>query len=261
MPLPRAMHIAGCALRGAARPHRSLALLCLLLAVAGCHTQDSTSEREPVARVYEQYLYRDQVDALVPDGTSPSDSINIVQNYIRSWVEQRLLVTLAERNLPEERKNVEKQLEDYRNSLLIFSYEQELVRQKMDTLVTEDQIAEYYKNNKSDFELKDYIVKVRYVKLEQNSPRLNRVRQWMRSDGVEELQQLEDYSHQFAVNYFFDENIWLYFDDLLKEIPIETYNKENLLRTRKWVEFSDDSYLFLLRIKDYRLKNSTSPLS
>lgn len=234
---------------------RLFIVLCLL------HSCKVKNPETPVARVFDKYLYRDDIATLIPPGVSPKDSAQLIQGFISTWIRQNLIMKKAELNLPGEMKNVEKQMDDYRTSLIIYAYEKELVRQKLDTIILEEEIENYYKHNLHEFELKDYIVKVLYIKLEKNSPELNKVKKWYQSVQGDDLKKLEEYCRKFAVNFFVDTEVWLYFDDLLKEIPIETYNKEEFLKRHKPVEFEDATHLYLLNILDYRLKDDTSPLS
>lgn len=234
-----------------------IGLLTLFLP-SSCKVKNSET---PVARVYDNFLYPQEISAIVPPMTSPKDSQQLAEGYINNWIQQKLIMKKAELNLPEEMKNVEKQLNDYRTSLIIYAYEKELVRQKLDTAISAKEVEDYYKNHIHEFELKDYIVKVLYVKLDKNSPEINKVRKWFKSEQPDDLKKLEEYCRKFAVNFFVDTEAWLFFDDLLKEIPIETFNKEDFLRGSKPMEFMDEGFIFFLNILDYRLKDDISPLS
>lgn len=233
----------------------------LFVVLCFLHSCKIKKTEAPVARVFDKYLYRDDIAAIVPPGVSAKDSVQLIQGFINTWIRQNLIMKKAELNLPEEMKNVEKQLDDYRTSLIIYAYEKELVRQKLDTVISEAEIENYYQHNMHEFELKDYIVKVLYVKLEKNSPELNKVKKWYQSAQGDDLKKLEEYCRKFAVNFFVDTEVWLFFDDLLREIPIETFNKEEFLKRHKPIEFEDATHLYLLNILDYRLKDDTSPLS
>jgi hypothetical protein len=233
-----------------------------LLALASCGNQKPQEAKgDAVARVHDRYLYRTDIAHLVPEGTAGEDSARIVESYINNWVREMLIVKKAEENLPEEKKSVEKQLQDYRNSLITYAYEQELVRQKLDTIVSETEIESYYNANKSNFELKDNIIKVRYIKVNKKAPYLDRVKKWYKSDNPKDIQSLQSYCFQFAENFYMDDNTWLLFDDLLKEIPIETYNKELFLQNNRFVEVEDSANLYCVNIKGFMVKNSASPLS
>ncbi len=236
-------------------------LLILQLSACSYFKRDNTEGKDAVARAFDYYLYPDDILGLVPAGASREDSITIIKNYIDNWSRQKVVLRKAERNLDEEKKNVEKKLEEYRNSLLTYAYETELIRQKLDTVITETEIAEFYKNNQDNFELKDNIIKVIYLRLNKKSPKLSKVKDWYKSNVKKDRQQLEDYCHQYALNYFLDDNTWLLFDDLLKEIPIKTYDKEQFLQNNRIVEIEDSSTIYLVNIKGFMVKNSTSPLS
>lgn len=240
----------------------SVYIAAMLLALVSCKAERQEEQGGPaVARVLDKYLYRSDIAHLVPSGTSAEDSIRIVKSYINNWVREMLIVKKAEENLSDEKKNVEKQLQDYRNSLITYAYERELINQKLDTVVSDQEIEEYYNANKRNFELKDNIIKVRYIKVNKNAPYLDNVRKWYKSDNVKDIQSLQSYCIQFAENYYMDEDTWLLFDDLLKEIPIETYNKELFLQNNRYVEVQDSLSLYFVNIKGFMVKNSASPLS
>ncbi len=234
--------------------------ICLLF--ISCTDKNTKEEnRKVVARVYSTYLNEDNIQDIVPKGTSTKDSLELVKKYIDNWIRETLVIQKAEDNLSDAQKNVEKQLQDYRNSLITYTYEKELVKQKLDTTVTNEEIEQYYNTNKSNFELKDNIIKVIYIKVNKKAPGINKLEKWYKSDNTKDKQQLAEYCHQFAENFYLDDNSWLLFDDLLKEIPIQTYNKELFLQNNRLVEVSDSVFNYYLNIKGFKIRNSTSPLS
>jgi hypothetical protein len=215
----------------------------------------------PVAKAGNDILYADQIENLVSAGTSSKDSLDVLHKFIDNWVREALVIQKAEDNLTEEQKNVEKQLQDYRKSLITYTYEKELVKQKLDTVISNEEIESYYNNNQSDFELKDNIIKVIYVKVSKKAPGIDKLKKWYKSDNMKDREQLAGYCHQFAENFYLDDNSWLLFDDLLKEIPIQTYNKELFLQNNRFVEVTDSLNNYFLNIKGFKIRNSISPLS
>jgi hypothetical protein len=214
-----------------------------------------------VARVFDYKLYTSDIRDLIPAGTPADDSARRAENFINAWVKEKLLVHKAETNLGNEQKNVEKQLQDYRNSLIIYAYEKELVRQKLDTVVSDEMIKQYYDAHPNDFELKDNIMKVIYVKVDKKAPNIAKLRNLIQSPNPKDRADLESYCKQFGQNYFLDDNVWLLFDDLLKEVPIETYNKELFLQNNKFVELADSTSFYFVSIKGVMTRNSHSPLA
>jgi hypothetical protein len=87
------------------------------------------------------------------------------------------------------------------------------------------------------------------------------VEKWMQRSADDEAQEkLQDYCHKYAVKCFYDSN-WVYLNDLLRELPIEVYNKESFLRSGKQVRFTDNEHLYILTILALQSKNTLSPLN
>ncbi len=234
--------------------------LALMLLVAGCnlfHPQDDTA----IARAYNNYLYHSDIKHILPPGTSRADSAAIVQRYVDNWIRQQVYLHHAKENLDADMREFEKKVRDYQNSLIIYAYETELLRQEMDTVVSESQIVSYYENNQDDFQLKENIVKVVYLKVPLDAPNMGQVRRLYRSTDPDDLEQLEEYAVQNAASYLIDDGSWLLFSELLREIPIRTSNQESYLRNNRHVELNDDYYRYFLNIMDYKLKGSNSPLA
>lgn len=214
-----------------------------------------------LAKVYDSYLYLDDVIDQMPEKLHGKDSAAFVYNYAETWVKQQSVYLHAEKNLDDEQKDVEHELESYRKALITYAFEKELVNQRLDTAVSDAEIEAYYNKNPQNFELKDNIIKVIYIKVKKNAPKINKVKEWYKSDRNTDKKLLEEYCHQFAENYFLEEGSWLLFDDLLKEIPIETYDKEQYLKNNRFIELSDSASLYFVNIKGFKIKDSVSPLS
>ncbi|MGQ0827076.1 MAG: peptidyl-prolyl cis-trans isomerase [Bacteroidota bacterium] len=232
----------------------------MLISIA-CDQKPARDEsRIAIARANNAYLYADDVQDIVPQGTPAKDSLELIKQYVDNWIRESLVIQKAEDNLNEEQKKVEKQLQDYRKSLITYIYEKELVKQKLDTIVTEEEIETYYNNNKADFELKDNIIKVIYIKVNKKAPGIEKLKKWYKSDNLKDREQMASYCHQFAENFYLDDTSWLLFDDLLKEIPIQTYNKELFLQNNTYVEVNDSLSNYFVNIKGFKIRNSLSPL-
>lgn len=223
------------------------------------------SEKEDVilATAFDYTLYQSDIKGIVPAGTSKTDSISIIKNYIDNWIKQKIILQKADKNLNSDQKNFDQQLEDYKNSLIIYSYETKLINQLLDTNISNDEIEKYYNNNADNFQLKDNIIKVNYVKLDINSPLKAKFKNMVfsKKDNNDEKSQLIDLATKHAVNFFLDDDSWLLFDDLLKEIPIETYDQEAYLKSNRTIESKDENFYYLIHIKDFKIRETTSPIS
>ena len=122
-------------------------------------TENANSKKTVVAEVGEKKLYLSDIHSVMPAGMDIEDSTVMADDYIRKWVKKELLIQKAEENLSPEQKNLNREIQDYRNSLIIYKYKNELIKQRMDTVVTDSQIEEYYENHQDNFNLGQNIVK------------------------------------------------------------------------------------------------------
>ena len=53
------------------------------------------SETPPVARVYDKYLYPEDLEGLTSEAINSSDSADIVDRYVQSWIKKQLLIDEA----------------------------------------------------------------------------------------------------------------------------------------------------------------------
>jgi hypothetical protein len=231
----------------------------LLVFICACKSNPKPGERA-VARVYDTYLYVKDLDGKLPANISATDSAQLMNEYIETWIRQQLLIKQADKNLSDEDKDFTKQLEDYKNSLLVYKYETQLIKQNLDTSLTDNEIADYYEKNKSNFELKENIVKVIYVKIPRSVP-MTTAKLYISSDRPADRKKLHDFCVKYAVNYYLDDQNWLLFNDILKEIPINTYNQEEYLKNNRTIEIQDSGFSYLLSIKGFMIKDGISPLS
>ena len=213
-----------------------------------------------VAECYGKYLYESDLIGIVPENTPTLDSIQRVSSFIDSWIRRQLLIHQAENNLDKEALNLDKQLEEYRNSLVIFAYESQLINQKLDTIVSEDEIAEYYEQNKEDFQLRNTMVRVAYVIIEEESKAKPTLQKLMSDPDTLLLQNIDILATYYAVNSYLDVDHWIRLDELTSIVPIEIFNAESFLKKNRFVCFDMNEYTYMVRFVDYLLEESTSPM-
>jgi len=231
-----------------------------LLLLAGCDYFQKNSKEVVVAECYGKYLYESDLKGIVPENTSTLDSIQRVSNFIDSWIMRQVLVHQAENNLSKEALDLKKQLEEYRNSLVIYAYESQLINQKLDTVVSEDEITEYYEQNKEDFQLRNTMVRAAYVILDEECKQKDNFLKLMSDPDTLLLQNLDVLATYYAVKSHVDVDQWLRLDELTNIIPIEIFNAESFLKKNKFVCFDMNEYTYMVRFRDYLLEESISPM-
>jgi len=196
----------------------------------------------------------------VPEGSSPRDSMVLVKNFVNNWVKITLMISKAEKNLTDHQLNFDKQLTDYKNSLIIFKYESEWINQNLDTAVIESEIETYYKEHLSDFELKENIARVMYVILDQDSVEDLMFDEVLNLPDSIMLDSLEALCKLYANSFYLDTANWISFNRLQKIVPIETYNQELFLKENNFVKLNKGSELYLIKFIDYKIEDDISPL-
>ncbi|MBN2614604.1 MAG: hypothetical protein JXR71_02835 [Bacteroidales bacterium] len=239
-------------------------LAVLLVTLASCHQNKKTKNDVPLARVQGKYLYESDLLGIFPKGISRKDSLVLAHNYIDKWVHTQLLLQQAEKNLPEDKLKFEKQLEEYRNSLITYQYENEYVKQHIDTTVSDKEIEQYYQNHLMDFELKENIVKVIYVILNKKAEKEKKLERTynkiFRLPDSLLLDSLEKFAPTRSLNYSTDTNTWIPFNDVVKVFPIETYNQELYIKNHRFISLKDDNKVYLIKFVNFKIKDENSPL-
>jgi hypothetical protein len=241
-----------------------LSFLLAIILLSSCNfiKRNINNNEQVLAKVYEDDLYASDLKGIVPEGTSPNDSIQLVKNFVETWIRNRLVLHQANKNLSDEQKDFKKQLDDYRNSLVIYTYESQLIRQNLDTLVNDTSIEAYYEANKNNFLLKDHIIKVAYVKLHSDSIRaIKTARKFLEPDSLVDFDRFEKFCLSRTAGYLVSINSWYGFRDLIQTVPIETYNEEDFIRNKKLIEVNAASYIYIVRFYSFTLKDALSPLS
>lgn len=234
----------------------------LLLSIAACGKKGSNSTEEVLAEYNGKFLYKTDIpEDILGKFKEGGDSTGLLKSFIDKWLENQVMVAIAEENLSDAEKNKEKLIEDYRNSLLIYEYQQKLMRENLDTAVTESEIAAFYKDNSETFLLRKNIVKIKYVKILKQKADLNKLKKLMQTASPENDKVLMALAESNAENFYLDSN-WLYLDDITKEIPLdENYNQQRFLANNKFIQIEENYMLYLLYIIDFRIKNAISPLA
>lgn len=221
--------------------------------------EDNTDK--PIARAYDEVLHWSDLRKVVPMDASPEDSAVLAQRYIESWMQQEVYMHMAESNLSADRLDLEEQLEKYRRDLVIFNYEQALVDQKLDVNVSEEDIVSYYEGHRSNFELKDNIVRARWFKVNEPDKRvIRKMEERFLSGDSEKLHELELWLARSGVTITDRSTSWTPYSQLLAEVPLAQAEADALLKANGSKVLKEGSAAWFVEIIDHRGRNSVSPL-
>ncbi|GLB52227.1 hypothetical protein NBRC110019_12660 [Neptunitalea chrysea] len=227
-----------------------------------CDLIKTESEKEIVARVGEDYLYKDEVASLVPKGVSKEDSMLIVQNYINSWATKELLIKNAEQNLDEKKvQEFEVLVSDYKTDLYTKAYLEALVLRSLDTVVKNDELRSYYDDNKENFKLNEDVVKIRFLGIPKENNKINKFRDKFKRYKEEDHYYLDSLSYLYT-NYMFNDSLWIKSSEIIKEIPpLTDENLDTYLKKSQFFELQDSLGVYLMTVKDFKKRGEAAPLS
>lgn len=230
----------------------------LVAAISSCRLYDSLFKGDVVARAGRDVLYRSDVEALNITGFSPEDSARIVERYIVSWAKSRLLLDMAQSQLSKADRDVEAQLEEYRQQLLVYRYEQQYVEQRLDTAVTDQEYMDFYEANPASFVTHVPLMKGWYIKVSDDSPNLNPIKSIYRSRVEEDRDRLGQLCYTSAEKYYFFED-WVGLDAVVEGTGLDVQELARVLDNRSFIEKNFLGYTYLISVDDYVPTGSLAP--
>ena len=234
--------------------HIVCAAICTLL--CGCNLISSiVHDDQVVAKVGGERLYRSELASYIPQGASPEDSASFALQFINSWAMEHLYLKTAESRLSKEQKNVDKELEAYRRSLLRYRYEQHYINDRLDTLITTAQLEQYYKDHAASLELQRPILKVRFVDIMSDSPNFGEIMEKLPSEGGQALKDLDSLAYVSAPRFFDSSNKWMDAAVLAREFGTDYSTMLSKLKNRYIIFDYEDrgetraAYVFAIQYK------------
>lgn len=216
-----------------------------------------------LARVKDKYLLQKDIEGIVPSGSNSIDSANSVQRYVQNWVKKQLLISEAESQIEFDQAELQRKILEYRYALIVYEFEKLYINNHLRTEVTDQEIESYYRENKEKFQLKQNILRGVFLQLPKDSPKLNEIKRLLRSKTDKIKATLKAHSLRFATKSHLEDSVWLKYDDVFKNTPFR--NEPNRLQFLKEnhnriIETSDDNFVYLIRIDEYRIRDEIAPL-
>lgn len=220
--------------------------------------QKEVSTRKPIASVYNQNLYAEDIVDLLPKNIDEKDSLVLVRSIINSWATKQLLLRKAEENNTQsDNSEITKLVRDYRQALLINGYKERLIKQQLDTLIDEKEIADYYEANSKNFKLNEELLEIRYLHFASDLIDKKEVVKLFRSGSLEDLEELEMKQLSFK-SMMLNDSIWTPLENVLLKT---SFSRENLLKKTKFLQKEDSLGVYLVAIKDVLKRNDIAPMS
>ncbi|PKP18585.1 MAG: hypothetical protein CVU05_13240 [Bacteroidetes bacterium HGW-Bacteroidetes-21] len=225
-----------------------------------CNDSFEKEEKENVlARYKEAFLYKSEIAAQYPN-LNGADSTEFIRQYIDKWIREQVLLHLANTNLSSEEKDITKEVEEFKNSMLIYKYQQEFIKQNLDTTFSNEELEEYYNQHFDDYFLSENVLQALFIQLPKSAPRPDIVKRFYMSEKPSDIEKLDAYCNKNAFKYDDFRNKWVSFDQVQRYLPEIIADQETFLRTNRFIEMADSNFYYFLKIKDFKIKGEHAPL-
>ena len=234
-------------------------LIVLLLTVVAfsCRTEQA-DEREVIAKTKTQVLYKDDVLDALPISLSPEDSIAFVKSYVENWLHFTLLYEVADNNVSDNDSSLAKRVDLFRKELYINAYEQMFLQQKLDTLIPQKEIDEYYELHKNEYLLEHSVVKPIFIVFPLAKEReIAEVEKLFFPKKEIDMDALKDFCFQHCQKFSFA-NQWVDLNALKQELPFEVRNEA--FPVGKSLKFEDTANVFFVKIEEQRGVGNRMPI-
>ncbi len=214
-----------------------------------------------IARAATHQLFESDLEGLVPIGASSEDSTSIVDRYIHSWIRKQLVLEKARSSVEIDEVEIERKLLNYRYDLIAYQFEQEFIRENLDTTVNRATIEQYYQDNQERFQLKENILKARLIEVPAELAEKEQIRSLMQSQNPEDLEKLRELCIKHAIFYYLNDSLWIESEDLLNNKPFqERFADAQTPNPQGFYEAASNENLCFIYIKEFISADNTAPL-
>jgi hypothetical protein len=233
-------------------------VIMLIVTILSCNNNiKKEDDNSIIAKIGENYLYYNQI--FIPNNIT--DTAEFIKNETNKWIKNQLLYIEAVKYLPKEEKEaIEPLINDYKQQLYINSYIDLYVKTKLDTIVTNNEVFEYYNKNKIFYKLPENIVKAIFIKIPANAPKINKIENLLKSKKEKDVEKLNIYCAKYAEKFDDFKGNWVEFSEVLKLIPNQIENSTSTLKNKHILTSKDSLYYYFIDIYDYKLEKDTTPL-
>lgn len=213
-------------------------------------------EDKLLAEVYDRNLYLSELEGVVPEGTAPADSALLISAYVQRWLREQLMMYEAERNIPKD-LDIDQLVRSYRASLVRYNFEEQLIAEKLDSTVSDDELRAYYENNKDQFQLESTILKFFLLKLSPQAPQ-NEINKLWNSRSPADQTKLNAFAKQWASLALLDAEKWYTLEEVAALLPKGTLTSDNVSSRREGT-LSDGDFRYFYRVMEAVQGKTTAP--
>lgn len=214
----------------------------------------NTDLGDEIASVGRQKLYAVDVANAIPSGMTAEDSIIHANTFTDKWIRESVVLAQAEKTLGDS-INIDKLVDDYRKSLLIYHYELYVIEDQLDTVITADNYQKAYEEQKDQFLLQSPVFYFTYFRIPENTKLIDRFFSNWRSQRQSEV---KSYLKKHNITVVTDTTMY-YTYQMLTERLGRTLTATQFNAKRQY-QYNQDGYEHFIQLEDYKESGSVAPL-
>ena len=218
-------------------------------------------QKDLIARVGSNYLYKDDLVKLLGNPLDYSDSLIKARSLIDNWARSQLLIQQAKINLPEgDLQGLEFLVDNYRKNLYENTYRKAVINKNLDTLISDYEMQNFLSDNEELFKLKAPLFQVRYIHLPpDNVDQFEIQRSFQRFDAYDK-KFLDSLSFQFN-NFILSDSLWIDKSNLTSTVSfLDRKNFKKYIRKLKFFKIEDSLGVYLFYLRNYLEIGDIAPI-
>ncbi len=232
---------------------KKLFIILGVIFIFACEQSEDESNKTLLVKVGNEKLFLEDFDEMIPYGASKNDSTEIVNHHIDKWIKETLFRREASKQSDNDQIN--EMVEIYRNSLLVHDYENRILEENLDSLISKEELQSTYLEHKEDFILSEPAYLIFYVEAAREDGNefsdMWKEKEW---ETIDSLCKLKTYKH------FIKDSIWM------TPAQADKYLDEDIIAK---VEFERGYYSFnrigdiqfFFQVRDIMKPGKQAPLS
>ncbi len=236
---------------------RYISILISLMVISACNKSEIS---QPIASVGGVILTRAELVSEIPPMSSAEDSTIVADEYIHRWITQQVMLQKAELNLNDDDLDVERNVEEYRRALLVERYQQKLVDQKFNPVVSDADIEAYYNEMRKSFKLNEAIMKGVMAVVPKDAPDIKSLVKWLQFSKDEDYSNVEKYLFNFSHNYVISTDKWIKLSSVKNFIPTDKQPSDQSLYRGRVFECKDDNNVYLISVQQIISADEYAPI-
>ena len=215
------------------------------------------TEGKAIARIGNAYLYESDLINDLPAGISGADSTKRAQVYVKNWLTEQAVLHKAAINLDIDEERYAKRMASYKNELIIYDFQNELIGQKLNKEISNDELMAYYEQAQDNFVQKDHVVRLSYAIFENGTPDLRQFGKWMRAD--DQLENVRNFARDNAISFDVEGDRWISIERLYEILPFNKNTINLVVDAKDYRYMKQNTKEYFVRVYDYRKEGDITP--